>query len=267
MKLRASFAIAIFLPAVALAQVKLPVGQLAVTRPAAIFEIDLDKAKGQPSKLAWSPDGKQLYMELLESQFGKGGKTHHLVIDAATGKEKSVDAVPAWAAAAWTKKSGQMSPDDPSFKIGVETTQRQERSVSAPMGGDLARGGPPSGGDIGGGAGGTSSGEAIAAAAATQLVTVHTMKLAGETIGEFANTVIVPGLTFGWGPAGTKVIVFAKPKSGELVIMDGSKKKQEIDGTKDALLPAFSEDGARLAWVKKDGRKKFQLLVADVAAR
>lgn len=267
MKLRASFAFVILLAATAAAQGKLPVGQIAVTPASSLLEIDIDKMKGQPSKLAWSPDGNELYLELLEGPFGKGGKTRHFVISVADGKQKNADAAPAWAVPSWMKKSGQASPDDPAFKIGVETSQRQERMVSAPMGGDMARGAPGAGGDIGGGAGGTSSGEAIAAAANMQLVTVNAMKLAGETIGEFINTVIVPGYTFGWGPAGTKVVVFARPKGGELVVMDSSKKKQEIEGTKDAVLPAFSEDGTKLAWLKKDGRKKFSLLVANVSAR
>lgn len=261
------FAFVILLTATASAQNKLPVGQIAVTPSASILEIDIDRMKGQPSKLAWSPDGRELYLELLEGPFGKGGRTRHLVIGVADGKQKTVDAVPAWAVASWNRKSGQLSPDDPAFRIGVETSQRQERMASAPMGGDMARGAPGAGGDIGGGAGGTSSGEAIAAAANQQLVTVNAMKLAGETIGEFVNSVIVPGYTFGWGPAGSRIIVFAKPKGGELVVMDSAKKKQEIDGTKDAVLPAFSEDGTKLAWLKRDGRGRFSLHVANVSAR
>lgn len=265
---RAFFAFVIFLtPALAAAQQKLPVGQLSITPSTSLLEIDVDKMKGQPSKLAWSPDGKELYLELLEGPFGKGGRTRHFVVNVADGKLKGVDTAPAWAASSWNKKSGQASPDDPAFKIDVETSQRTERTTSAPMAGDLARGGPPTGGDVGGGAGGTSSGEAIAAAASMQVVTVHAMKLAGETIGEFVNSVIVPGLTFGWGPDGSKLIVFAKPKGGDLVIMDSAKKKQEIDDIEDALLPAFSEDGTKLAWLKKDGRKTFSLVIANVSAR
>lgn len=267
MKLRGVFAFVILLTAAASAQNRLPVGQIAVSPSTPLIEIDVDKMKGQPSKLAWSPDGRELYLELLEGPFGKSGRTRHLVISVADGRQKSVDAVPAWAAPSWTKKSGQASPDDPAFRIGVETSQRQERMTSAPMGGDMARGAAGAGGDIGGGAGGTSSGEAIAAAANMQNVTVHVMKLAGETIGEFVNTVIVPGYTFGWGPAGSKIVVFAKPKGGELVVMDSVRKKQEIAGTKDALLPAFSEDGTKLAWLKRDGRKQFSLHVANVSAR
>lgn len=246
---------------------QLPVGKLSIAAPDAVATIDVDQLKGQPAKLAWSPDGKELYLQLLDAEFGKPGPLRHIVISADGGKQKSVEGAPAWADAYWATKSGQASPDEAAFKIGVESAQRVERAASAPMGGDMARGGVGGGGDIGGGAGGTSAGEAIANAANAQSVMVHSMKLAGETIGEFVNAVIVPGLTFGWGPSGSKAVVFAQPKSGKLVIMNSAKQKQEIDGTKDAILPAFSADGSKLAWVRKDGRKKYSVLVADVASR
>ena len=257
--------LSVFAAAVMLGQ--LPVGKISISAPASLAEIDIDKLKGQPAKLAWSPDGKEIYVQLLDGPFGKPGTERHFVYSAADGKQKSVDTVPAWAAAYWNRKVGQASPDDAAFKIILETSQRTERGVTSGMGGDLARGATGSDGAVGGGAGGTSAGDAIAAAAATQTVTVIAMKLAGETIGEFVNSGILTGLTFGWGPAGSKLIVFAKPKGGELVLMDSAKNKQDLHGTKDALLPALSDDGTKLAWVRRDGRKKFSLLTANVSIR
>jgi hypothetical protein len=46
--------------------------------------------------------------------------------------------------------------------------------------------------------------------------------------------------------------------------MDRSGTKQEIAGSKDALLPAWSPDGMRLAWLQRDGKKKYQLKIASV---
>ena len=268
MTLRALATFAVLLsPGLSLAQQPLKVGAVQLGAPKAVSELDADRLKGQPAKLAWSADGKELYLQVLEGDFGKNGAVRHYTVTLGDGKQKSIDAEPAWANAYWAAKSGQASPDDAAFKVGVESGQRVERSVSAQMGGDLARGGVGGGGDIGGGAGGTSAGDAIANAANAQSVMVHSLKLAGETIGEFVNSVIVPGLTFAWGPSGSKAVIFAQPKGGKLVIMDSAKKKQEIDGTKDAILPAFSADGSKLAWIRKDGRKKYSLLVADVSAR
>jgi Tol biopolymer transport system component len=88
------------------------------------------------------------------------------------------------------------------------------------------------------------------------------MRLAGETVGEFVNSVIVPGLTFGWGPKGSTVIAYAAQKSGRVVVMDAKGSKQEVAGSKDAILPAWSPDGSRLAWLQKDGKKKYELRIA-----
>ena len=126
------------------------------------------------------------------------------------------------------------------------------------MGGDLARGGPAGGGR------GTSSGDAIAAAYNQQRVPVHTMMLHGEIVAEYINSVIVPGQTFGWGPAGSKVIAYSAYKGGRLVIMDETGTKQEIDGTKNVVFPAWSPDSSRLAWLEKDGRKTYVLKTATV---
>jgi hypothetical protein len=46
--------------------------------------------------------------------------------------------------------------------------------------------------------------------------------------------------------------------------MDQKKRKHPVSGAKDALLPAWSIDGKRLAWVQKSGRKKFTLVYAAV---
>jgi hypothetical protein len=93
---------------------------------------------------------------------------------------------------------------------------------------------------------------------------VHTMLLKGEVVGEYVNSVIVPGQTFGWGPAGSKVIAYSAAKTGRLVVMDDQGVKQEIDGTSDALFPAWSSDGKRIAWLQRDGKKKFILRIANI---
>ena len=103
----------------------------------------------------------------------------------------------------------------------------------------------------------------MAAAYNQQPVPVHTMLLNGEVVGEYVNSVIVPGQTFGWGPQGSRVIAYAA-KGGSIVVMNDKGVKQEIPGTKDALFPAWSPDGKRLAWLQKDGKKKMVLKIVEI---
>jgi hypothetical protein len=248
----------IVLPTILVAQSPIRAGALKVSEPVKVTELDMDKLKGQPSRLAWSEDGMQLYVQTMEGNFGQPGQKHrHYVVNVAEGSRKDLQVEPEWAAAYWTTKSGQASPDGPPLKIELKQETRTEQTVSTPMGGALARGG--TGGDTG-----TGAGEAIAAADNRQRVMVNAMVLRGTTVGEFVNSVIVPGLTFGWGPKGTKVIAFADPKSGRVIVLDEKGEKREVPGTKAAILPAWSGDAKQIAWLQKEGKKKYVLQIARV---
>lgn len=240
-------------------QQPLTVATIGFSEPAAVATIDTDQLKGQPARLAWSPDGSQLYLQMLEGNFGQAGaRLRHYSFNAASGRKQDLQAEPDWASAYWTAKSAQVSPDGPPMKVDLKSETRTASSASVPMGGALARGGTDP-------AQGTAAGDGVAAAYSRQPIPVHSMFVNGELVGEFVNSVIVPGLTFGWGPRGTKVIAYAA-KSGRVVVMDEKGVKQEVGKTRDALLPAWSADATRLAWLQKDGRKKFLLQVARVSA-
>jgi hypothetical protein len=47
---------------------------------------------------------------------------------------------------------------------------------------------------------------------------------------------------------------------GRLMLLDQERRKQIVAGVKDAMLPAWSTDGGRLAHVQKSGRRKFRLM-------
>ncbi len=253
-------ALSMALPALVAAQAPLTVGTIQFSPVSNLAEIKVDDLKGQPSRLAWSADGQQLYLQTMDGKFGQpDAKLHHYVYDAATGNRKGIDATPEWAAAYWTDKSGQSAPGAPAFKIQLKSDTRVEKTVSAPMGGDLAKGG-----GVGADGGAASSGDAMAAAYNQQPVPVHTMLLSGQVVGEFVNSVTVPGLTFGWGPKGSNVIAYSANKSGRVVIMDDKGTRQEIAGSKDAILPAWSPDGRLLTWLEKDGKKKFVLKLTKI---
>ena len=59
---------------------------LVISNPTPVAELDMGKLKGEPSRLAWSPDGSQLYLQTLEGGFGRpNAKLRHYVFSAATG--------------------------------------------------------------------------------------------------------------------------------------------------------------------------------------
>lgn len=245
------------------------VGSLTISVPTTLKEIETDKA--QPYRLAWSPDGTEIYVQTLEGTFNDAAtnpskvKFRHYLFTA-DGAKKDVSAEPEWAKQYWAAKSGKASPDAAAFAIDVKESQEIKKSGSAPVGGEMARGGAEGGsGGSGSGAGGSSVGDAALAAAMTQRIRVLTMTLKGEPIGKFENSVMVPGLTYGWGSKGTKAVVFASPNNGKLIVMDDQGTKKEIAGTKDAVVPAWSPDGRKIAWLQKDGKKKYLLQVAAVS--
>jgi dipeptidyl aminopeptidase/acylaminoacyl peptidase len=255
--LRASALLAVvFTPAWLASQEPPRVNSLRFSTPAPIATLDMAELKGEPSRLAWSPDGTRLYVQTLEGGFGRTDATlHHYVLDAVTGRREAVDMEPEWAAQYWTAKSGQTSPDQPPLTIDLKTERVSERATSLPRGGDLARGGTTPN---------ISENDEVTIAGA-QTVSVITLTFDGEVVGQFTNSVLVPGLTYGWGPMGAKIIAFAVPKSGRVAVMDDRGQKQEIPGSKDAILPAWSPDGDRVAWLQKDGRRKYLLQVSRVS--
>lgn len=245
------------------AQQSLAVGTLTFSDPKTIATFSTGDVKGEPVRLAWSADGTQLYLQTTER--GRlNPVTSHYVFTVDDGKRKSVDAAPAWFQASWAAKSDRYSPDDPKFMIDVASETRVARTTSTPMGGDMARGGVEGGASVSGTSGGASSDDAATAAQGRQNVTVLSMKVGGRTIGQFENTTVIPGLTFGWAPKGSGAIAFSAPDGGALVIMDTKGRTQDVKGTKDTLLPAFSPDGTKLVWLRRDGRRAFMLQVSEI---
>ena len=231
--------------------------------PTATFEFELGKKSVKGSRLerlAWSPDRNELYLMTYEPNPDATIKAaFHHVMQTATGTVKPVKDAPEWANAYWTWKSDRSAPGEPALMIDVSQEQkRAETGVATPMGGELARGGTSD-------ATGISSGAAMAASRGMKFQNVYTMTLKGQTIGQWIDHRIQPGLTFGWGPKNSGLIAFAEIEGGRLVIMDRTGKKQRIDGTKNVLLPAWTEDGARMAYVEGRGKNKYVVVLADVS--
>lgn len=229
--------------------------KLTLADAATLTVVDIGKIDGEPWRLCWSPDGQQLYLAAMKRNRAAMDITHH-VIDTASGDIRKIEAEPDWAAKYWTWKSWKTAPGNPEFAIALDTQKKNVTATSRPMGGALARGG---------GTDPVATGASIddVATNTSTNVEIISMLLHGEVIGRWENPPIVPGLTYGWGPAGTQAIAFAH-QNGHLVLMDEAGRKQRIERTKDVRLPAWSEDGRQLAWAEKQDRRKFRIQVARV---
>ncbi len=242
--------------------------QIALAAPAVVTSLETGKLKGEPAMLAWSPDGKELYVQAVErDRNGTVKSMRHYVVSLDSKQLKGADQPPAWAPKYWTWKSGQASPAEPAFRISVDQRQETVRATSAPRGGDMARGGLDTSGGPGGGGGGSTSVDAASAAYQSQTQTIYSLKVKGETIGEWTNEVVSPGTNFTWAPAPMKLFAFSKRDGGAINVLDNSGHRQELSGAKSAVLPAWSDDGKQIAWLEKKDRKHYDLTIADVSVK
>ncbi len=111
--------------------------------------------------------------------------------------------------------------------------------------------------------GGTSIDDVTMRTQQLQKQQVITLMLKNEIVGEFVNQQFLPGYTFGWAPQSVGMIAYCS-ETGHVIVMDEHGEKQELAGTKDALLPAWSPDGTRIALLQKSGKKKYDVVVVEV---
>jgi hypothetical protein len=221
---------------------------LKVGAPTTVADLDLGKLKGDLRQIAWSADGTELYIQTADGDPGSETLRHY-TIAVSGGAPKGLDVPPPWAAAYWTFKSDRSAPGIPSLQIDVAQKMENVKIGTGSGRPDAA---------------GSGSGDSVTKAAESQHQNVVQLTLVGEVVSEFVNERPIPGLTFSWGPAMSGAIVYTTRGGGALMVLDRNKHKQKVAGVKDALLPAWSTDGTRLAWVQKSGRKKYTLVWAAV---
>jgi dipeptidyl aminopeptidase/acylaminoacyl peptidase len=243
--------------ALALAQTP-SAGTTQVSAPTQVGTIDAGKLKGEPTRLAWSPDGTKLFLQTSErNKLGMVTNPRFYVMSASDGKPEPVDAPPAWAAEYWTWKSGQFAPGSSTYGIDFKEDYRIVTATSSPMGGALAKGGIDTGG------GGTTAEDVAIHAQQAQKQHIVTLTVKGETVGEFIGQQFLPGYTFSWSPSALGMMAYGN-QAGRLTLMDRQGRKQQIDSTKNVILPAWSSDGSKIAFLQKAGKNKYDLFVVTV---
>ncbi len=236
------------------------VSVLKASSPVVVTEIDTGKLKGEPWRLAWAPGEQLLYLQTAEGN-PPLLTFHHYTIALPGGAVTAVDAEPAWASEYWAFKQDRNAPGLPSLVIDIEQKDETVKAGTAPAG-VLDRESSP---DRVAGAG-ISASDVAKGAHGDQKVHVVRLRLLGEEVGVWANEYANPGAKFGWGPSGSGAIVHVD-ETGRLVFFDEHRHRQTVAGVKNALLPAWSTDGARLAFLQKTGRKTYAVAWMSVTLR
>ena len=220
-----------------------------------VVEIEAGTIRGGPVGLAWAADGSMLYLRAAEYDRWRNERAHHFVVPASGGGMTSVDGVPPWAAAYWMWKSGQVAPGVPEMRFDMDTQTQIATSVGTVRDGGLSqsRADP------------TQTQIASDVASAQQVATI-TVKLKGIVVAQSANKSIVPGSTWGWAPSPLGGLAFVDGRK-RLVLIDRAGRTLEVGNVAEVLLPAWSPDGKRIAYLQKKSKKKYVVSVVEVEIR
>jgi hypothetical protein len=155
----------------------------------------------------------------------------------ADGSVAQVDSAPNWAKSYWLWKGAQRAPWLPALAIKSETKKFTAFNTADP--GNTLRAYAPSGGQT----------------------VQNEFLLHGVTIAQASPGAILPGLTCSWSPFAMGALAFMTPR-GRLQIIDSEGRQREVPGTSDVYLPAWSEDGTRIAYLSAQGNRYVVNLVS-----
>lgn len=216
-------------------------------------EVDAADLKGRPARLAWSPDGAQLYLRTVEGSSAASLKLHHYLV-ARGGQPTAIDAEPAWAEPYWAWKSSKNFFGDTRASIQIERKSEMVANLNAPADGKAAY--------LGDGRTDRNLPSTMSAKAGTSKVTSRLM-LMDQIVGEFVDEQIVPGYTFSWSPRPLRRIAY-RSTQGRLSIMTLDGSVETVEGAHDVVLPAWSSDGASLAYIDLSNRKRIAVRIVTM---
>jgi hypothetical protein len=191
-----------------------------------------------------------LYLQSVEGR-PPAETVRHFVLPRSGGVLTAVDEEPYWAARYWNVKQDRVAPGVPTLVIEVEQKTEVVKGGPGPAGA-LDRTNPAAATNPA-----MTAPDLVDGTSGNQKAAVVRLKLLGQEIAKWVNEGRpIPGTRFGWGPSGSGAMVFLG-EHGELVFFDQRKHKRTVPDVKGALLPAWSLDGRRLAYLQKTGRDTF----------
>ncbi len=233
---------------------------LTLSQPRALFELDTGKLQGDPTRLAWGPDGR-LYLRATQTDTWGNQRSKHyqLMLNSAattiTAPPAPIESEPAWASDYWLWKSSSVAPGKPDLKFDVDVQRSVQTATAALHDGNISQ----SGGD-------PYRPRIQDNVNSAQMISTTTVKLKGEPIVELVNATLIPGLTFGWAPSPMAILAYAD-RGKKLNLIDRDGHKREVQGAVAASLPAWSPDGKQIAYLSKKDKKKYTLMLIDVSGQ
>lgn len=228
---------------------------LRISKPETLLDLNTRKLKGVPTRLAWAPDGGQIYVRVSRFDRWANETASHAIVTLSTREVVPTTSEPPWAAMYWLWKSAPSSPAVEAWRFSFDAHEEQVRTTNVPRGGDI--------GGFMGDAGAGYDELAQKAVMANQKARIETLRLNGRVIDQTVNTPLIPGRRFGWAPAPRALLACASRK-GRLVLMDRDGRTKEIKGTKNVLLPGWSDDGTRIAFIERVKSDTYALRVIRI---
>ncbi len=211
---------------------------IGVSEPASVVTMNKGDIKGLPWRMAWSPEATELYLQSWDGR-GPDAKPHHYVISLAEKTSKSTREPPAWADEYWKWKAAQSAPRVPAFAITLDEHTEIIDPLNQPRHAMYLSD--------------SISGQNQLIAKQAGSAHIYRMLLKGQVVGEWVDEPPAPGLTYSWAPAGLPLIAFVN-KKGQIVFMDLHGRTQELEASKNAVLPAWSDGGGTLAYLERRGK-------------
>lgn len=229
--------------------------QTPIGAPETMRRIEITSGRGTPTQMCPSPDGTEVYLRISTfDRWANESVRHELVSIRGTGR-RVVDDEPAWAARYWSWKSAPEAPGHSALRLVLERREEIVRGASVASEGGIGQN--------------TSdpyiSQEELTrnAALSRQKAVVLTLSLHGRVVARTVNESLKPGRTFGWAPASLGWLAYVNEKGG-LVLMDERGRSREVRGTRNVLLPAWTDEGRTLLFLQRSGSGVYDLRSVSV---